>query len=351
MGGCKKNGECFAKNMKAEHGKEWKAVAGLMCDVDSGHCVCKDGAFDADGDAFNGCESDKPADEDNDVEDGDDNDNDADDHDHDDHDHDDETDEEDDEQDEDDVEKTSKEECEAICMEYCAAEDDDEDDDDEVDDDEDDVEDDEDDKCDPSKEDCKPDEDGEKPDEDDEKPDEEDEKEAFDPSICPEEKYPVSWNKAQKQMKQMFTSADSKFYMVNIQTKQFQEAKPTEEPYTGFLMFAQKYCGADFINKMNEGDVTVDFYDQSDLLMPLAVFKRDDDNKSATVQFKVNKENGGQDEGNKNMDKFYLSINGFGDVEWGKKTFDDCINNMQIGATGGDYEGDLGCIAFAKTIR
>ena len=152
-------------------------------------------------------------------------------------------------------------------------------------------------------------------------------------------------------MKQMFTSANSKFYMVNIQTKQFQEAKPTEEPYTGFLMFAQKYCGADFINKMNEGDVTVDFYDQSDLLMPLAVFKRDDDNKSATVQFKVNKENGGQDEGNKNMDKFYLSINGFGDVEWGKKTFDDCINNMQIGATGGDYEGDLGCIAFAKTIR
>merc|ERR1719410_3090046 len=152
-------------------------------------------------------------------------------------------------------------------------------------------------------------------------------------------------------MRQMFTSANSKFYMVNIQTKQFQEAKPTEEPYTGFLMFAQKYCGADFINKMNEGDVTVDFYDQSDLLIPLAVFKRDDDNKSATVQFKVNKENGAQDEGNKNMDKFYLSINGFGNVEWGKKKFDECINNMQIGATGGDYEGDLGCIAFAKTIR
>merc|ERR1712176_138588 len=255
--------------------------------------------------------------------------------------------------------KPSEEECESICMEYCAAEEDndhDHDDDDDVEDD--------DDKCDPTKEDCKPegdevededekpddeddekpdddqddkpdDEDDEKPEEDDDKPeekpeeDDEEEPEAFDPSTCPADKYPVSWNKADKQMKQMFTSANSKFYMVNIQKGKFPEAKPASDPYTGFLMFAQKYCGADFINQMNNGDVTVDFYDQSVLLFPGAVFKRDDNNKSATVQFKVNKDANAEDFATTKMDKFYLSINGFGDVDFGKKTFDDCINNMQ----------------------
>ena len=151
-------------------------------------------------------------------------------------------------------------------------------------------------------------------------------------------------------MKEMFTSGNAKFYMVNIHSNKFNEAKPTEDDYTGFLMFGQKFCGEDFINQISNGDVTVDFYDQSDLLMPLSVFKRDDNNKSATVQFKVNKENGLPDEGNAKMDKFYLSVNGFGRVDFGKKSFQNCINNMQIGTTNGDYEGDLGCIAFDKTI-
>ena len=60
--GCEKNSACFAKNIKKFDGWKQSDAANLMCDVDSGFCVCKDGFFNADEDAMNGCESDKPTD-------------------------------------------------------------------------------------------------------------------------------------------------------------------------------------------------------------------------------------------------------------------------------------------------
>merc|ERR1712147_398002 len=124
--GCEKNSACFAKNIKKFDGWKQSDAANLMCDVDSGFCVCKDGFFNADEDAMNGCESDKPID--GEEEDGD-NDGEVD--------------------GEEEDEKPTDEECEEICMEVCG-----DTDDDKCNPDEEDCHKPDDDKCDPKDENC-----------------------------------------------------------------------------------------------------------------------------------------------------------------------------------------------------
>merc|ERR1712193_519799 len=122
--GCEKNSACFAKAIKKIDGWKKSDAANLMCDIESGFCVCKDGFFNADEDAMNGCESEKPTDE----------------------------------------------ECEEICMDVCGDMDDDK-----CDPEEEDCDKPDDDKCNPDEEDCdKPDDDKCNPDKEDcDKPDDE----------------------------------------------------------------------------------------------------------------------------------------------------------------------------------
>merc|ERR1711935_1296563 len=142
-----------------------------------------------------------------------------------------------------------------------------------------------DDKCDPEEEDCKPD--------DNDKPDEEEEEEKpFDSSVCPDEPHPVSWLSG-KYARELYTSANAKFYQVNVPVKMIKTTDPTASDYSGFLLFSQKYCGSKFIDAVISGDVMVDFYEAGDLITVGDSFKRDDKGKqSAAIQFMVNKGEG-----------------------------------------------------------
>merc|ERR1711963_1258868 len=197
---------------------------------------------------------------------------------------------------------------------------------DEDDEDKPDGEDDED-KPDGEDEDDKPDDyedDEDKPDgeDDEDKPDGEDDQDKpdepeeppFDPSVCPDPKHPVSWL-ANKYMKEMFTSSNAKFYQVNVPISKVDDIDVVNSEWTGFLMWPQKQCGAAFLDAVNNGDLTVDFFDTASLLEGGDVFKREEKGKqNAVVQFKVNKGDG--DTAKAKVDQFWVSINGFGDVSF-----------------------------------
>merc|ERR1712186_244256 len=50
--GCSLNKHCFASAIKKQEGWEESSAKNLMCDAESGECVCKDGFFNNDDDAF-----------------------------------------------------------------------------------------------------------------------------------------------------------------------------------------------------------------------------------------------------------------------------------------------------------
>merc|ERR1711911_536866 len=55
--GCTKNTKCWASQIaKKYEGWEDSSATNLMCDIDTGFCVCKPGFSNADQDPFNGCE-------------------------------------------------------------------------------------------------------------------------------------------------------------------------------------------------------------------------------------------------------------------------------------------------------
>ena len=54
---CVKHSHCWASNISKVPGWETRDVKFLMCDVESGTCICKTGYMDADDDRYNGCET------------------------------------------------------------------------------------------------------------------------------------------------------------------------------------------------------------------------------------------------------------------------------------------------------
>ena len=55
--GCTKHSQCWASNVVKYSGWETYDVKFLMCNVETGTCICKTGYMDADDDRYNGCET------------------------------------------------------------------------------------------------------------------------------------------------------------------------------------------------------------------------------------------------------------------------------------------------------
>ena len=55
--GCNKHSHCWASNVSRYPGWETYDVKFLMCNVQTGTCICKTGYMDADDDRYNGCET------------------------------------------------------------------------------------------------------------------------------------------------------------------------------------------------------------------------------------------------------------------------------------------------------
>merc|ERR1712186_96153 len=395
--GCSLNKHCFASAIKKQEGWEESSAKNLMCDAESGECVCKDGFFNNDDDAFNGCESTEEKDEE-DYEDKEDCEGDdceeKDDEDYEDKedcegddcdDKDDYDDKEDCEGDDcEEKEPPSEEECQEICAMICEGKDDDkpdcdpenedcdkpdddkcdpeEDEDCEMpDDDKCDPEEDEDcekpddDKCDPEKEECE--EDDEKPDdEEDEDEEEEEEEEEEEPPFNPDDCSEADVAAAEKitwvgnTARTLYTSNSGVFKLVNIPEGKTPDFSVRGGDYTGFMIFARKYCGAEFIDAVAAGDVTIDLFDTGNYYDYSSSFKRDDASRTqSTVMFTAKQGEGVEDKGNDKKDQLYLVVSGYGEITF-KSDAESCFERMQIGVTEGTFEGDIGCVAWSKFI-
>ena len=73
-------------------------------------------------------------------------------------------------------------------------------------------------------------------------------------------------------------SADSRLMMINLLDRKIGwDEKIREGKYTGFGIFARKYCGGDFIQKVQDGLVTFGLYDTvENMNLGNGTFLRDD---------------------------------------------------------------------------
>jgi len=139
-----------------------------------------------------------------------------------------------------------------------------------------------------------------------------------------------------------------------------------EMDYTGFLIFWRKFCGADFLNALQDGRLQFDFLDHGNYYTPESgIYRFDGQQTNAVIQFrhagedsagfsKLDKASG------KRVDLVYFVIRGLDKVNWGNKNADTCllsgyptyIRDNKVGNLGSSV-GDkyLGiCAAYAKDI-
>merc|ERR1712003_359838 len=181
-----------------------------------------------------------------------------------------------------------------------------------------------DDKCDPEKEDCEEDDDededeDEEDEDEDEDEEEEEEEEPFNPDDCSEadvaaaEK--ITW--IGNTSRTLYTSNSGVFKLVNIPEGKTPDFSVRGGDYTGFMIFARKYCGAEFIDAVN-------YYDYS------SSFKRDDASRTqSTVMFTAKQGEGVEDKGNDKKDQLYLVVSGYGEISF-KSDAESCFERMQI---------------------
>jgi len=116
------------------------------------------------------------------------------------------------------------------------------------------------------------------------------------------------------------------------------------------MIFARKYCGAEFIDAVAAGDVTIDLFDTGNYYDYSSSFKRDDASRTqSTVMFTAKQGEGVEDKGNDKKDQLYLVVSGYGEITF-KSDAESCFERMQIGVTEGTFEGDIGCVAWSKFI-
>ena len=68
------------------------------------------------------------------------------------------------------------------------------------------------------------------------------------------------------------------------------------------------------------------------------------------VTFQFTAEQNGEDDGTSKKDRFYFSVTGLKQVDFGKKDVDECLTKISVGVMKGDFTGELGCVAWSKII-
>jgi len=102
--------------------------------------------------------------------------------------------------------------------------------------------------------------------------------------------------------------------------------------YLGFMGFAKKKCGIDFVRALEDGRVFTRIYDYGAYYQPQSShFRLDGQHTSFMMQFH-RFEVGTNDLPNSvKKDQIYLMIEGLDTVDFGAKSADDCIQAVQAG--------------------
>ena len=99
---------------------------------------------------------------------------------------------------------------------------------------------------------------------------------------CPD--FEVGW-KGLKSSKIQYKSPTGYLILVNILNNQG-NVDVTVDDYIGFIIFSKRYCGIDFIKELDNGNVTVSFYDKTPSYDRSDVYVRLDKGQSQTaIQF------------------------------------------------------------------
>merc|ERR1712048_124711 len=152
------------------------------------------------------------------------------------------------------------------------------------------------------------------------------------PASCPA----MQW-KGKKATKIMYRGKDSKgkrSYV--IRQTVLNNAVGTDirtGPYTGFFMFARRYCGTDFFDALSDGTINLAMYDYESTYSLKYKTTRIDGSKGSSVTFQYKQDfvgdsdapwtrNGGN---NVKKDQFFLKISGIPD-SWDASKESNCLN-------------------------
>lgn len=119
-----------------------------------------------------------------------------------------------------------------------------------------------------------------------------------------------------------------------------------KEPYTGFLMFSQKYCGDDFFHGLSSGKIQLGFYDYHDSYEVVSKYTRSDGIKGSSVTFQYfQKEVGDKNMpwtrkgNNKKKDQIFITISGIPN-NFDRSNESKCFQLM-LGVLPKDYANDV----------
>merc|ERR1712130_19632 len=174
----------------------------------------------------------------------------------------------------------------------------------------------------------------------------------FDPSAnCGEPGTMVDW-KGAKNSRILYRSMTGVLMRVNF----FNNAKAYDivsDPYFGFLGFAKKFCGNDFLHALDDGRVSLKMYDWGAYYDNFDNFKRMDGRHSSyTAAFDRHTVGDKDLPGGVKKDQMYLTVEGLDTVDFGNKVVDDCLQAVQCGtmAYGNRQDNMAACAAYDKDL-
>merc|ERR1711970_569000 len=126
---------------------------------------------------------------------------------------------------------------------------------------------------------------------------------------------------------------------------------PETQAYTGFVIFARKHCGDDFLQALADGRVSVDFADKTAQYAPHSnYYRRDGGRTSTTLQYTGFADHPASNAGTDVRDQAYLILKGISTIDFASNTLSTCLTGAQIGSMAHTDVNVSGCAGWQKNV-